>query len=47
MYVSINPIVLVLTLYLVWPMIVAGVCELTGSNINFSNTEFCWFDGCC
>ncbi len=27
---------------LVWPMIVAGVCERTGSNISFSNSEFSW-----
>ena len=32
---------------LVWPTIVAGVCELTGSNINFSNSEFFWPDGGC
>ncbi len=32
---------------LVWPMIVVGVCELTGSNISSSNSEFPSFGSCC
>ena len=27
---------------LVWPMIMAGMCKQTGSNISFSNSEFFW-----